>query len=161
MFPFQPPFQQQFYASVMQAWPAGGAYFDIISGFQVNGLPPQQFKQNSYRSNTRSRKVSRSNMHNEQPSQNVASGRGGVQGNQNQSQVPPSVSPQSSTKGNNSTSKGMSLIGDASKTSRVYNLPSETDVHTGNNAGIDSDEICTCFTTDCSFKAYLYWIQTV
>lgn len=60
VFVLQPPYQQQFYTSIIQAWPTGAPYYDINSVFQANGLAPQAFKTQSYRPNQRSRKQNRS-----------------------------------------------------------------------------------------------------
>ncbi|XP_057666887.1 la-related protein 4 isoform X2 [Diorhabda carinulata] len=65
--------QQQFYASV--AWPPSPNYFDINTVFQVNGLAPQNFKHQNYRTNqNRPRKQSRNAMQSDQSSQGSSQG---------------------------------------------------------------------------------------
>ncbi|KAF5280521.1 hypothetical protein FQR65_LT00272 [Abscondita terminalis] len=98
------PYQQQpFYTSVLQAWPAGGHYYDISSVFQVNGLAPQTFKAAPYRSNNRIRKQNRTTSTSQPESNAQGTSQSSNQNNKQNTQVPPSVSPHGLAKSANAT----------------------------------------------------------
>ncbi|KAF5288233.1 hypothetical protein FQA39_LY04001 [Lamprigera yunnana] len=103
--------QQPYYTSVLHSWPhAGSPYYDISSVFQVNGLAPQSFK-TPYRPNNRIRKQNRT-------SSTEANGQGTSQSNQNSkqnTQVPPSMSPQGGVKTNNAAVNTKSNVADSQR----------------------------------------------
>lgn len=135
---FQPTYQQQpFYTSVVQAWPAGGHYYDISSVFQVNGLAPQTFKPQPYRTNTRPRKQNRttSSSQSETSSSQVTTTQNTTTNtNQNNTrqvaQVPPSVSPQGTPKTSAATnSKPPPLLCDSPRGSHISHSGGVGDNH--------------------------------
>lgn len=97
------------------AWPASGAFYDISSVFQVNGLAPQTFKPQQYRSSTRPRKQSRAGAQAE-PSTQVSSQGSSRQG----TQLPPAISPQGTPKSNSGSSRTVPLAGDTPRVTAMH-----------------------------------------
>lgn len=130
-----PSYQQQpFYTSVLQAWPAGGHYYDISSVFQVNGLAPQTFKTPPYRSNNRIRKQNRTTASQAETSAQGTSQSSNPNNKQN-TQVPPSVSPQGLVKTSNATVNAKPpALPDSPRGSHVQHVNHDVlDVHHTNN----------------------------
>lgn len=88
------------------AWPTGGTFYDISSVFQVNGLAPQTFKPQPYRSSTRPRKQSRASAQGDPPTQSSSQG-----SSRQGTQLPPPVSPQGTPKSNTGTSRNVPIMG--------------------------------------------------
>ncbi|CAG9770962.1 unnamed protein product [Ceutorhynchus assimilis] len=93
------PYQQQFPNAYVATWPSSNtSFFDISSVFQVNGLAPQQFKHQTYRStqNRPRNTKQRNSMQSQQPQQSSTSNEQGPSHSNQPSRVPTTSHPVSS-----------------------------------------------------------------
>lgn len=111
-------------------WPAGAApFYDINQVFQINGLAPQQFKSQPFRSNTRPRKQNRTS--NAESSNSSAATN---QGNSSQqANAPPSVSPQGTSRVSTSNGTRSTVANDRIRNILQNVITEAEDSHLSNN----------------------------